>query len=233
MATHPDDDTQAESWDPLARARAVGYSDDDIASVPPEVILGMGCGNPVALATLAEGEVVLDLGCGGGFDCLLAADRVGPNGRVIGVDASEEMLEIARAAAAKQGRTNVEFHLGTIEDLPLGEASVDAVISNCVISDVRDRAAAFREVVRVLRPGGRVMISDLVLTAAPPDDLSGIPEVWAGWLAHAPTHGEYLGAMARGGLRHVAVVEERPYSSPGMPSELVGRISSILVRAEG
>jgi SAM-dependent methyltransferase len=231
MGTDTAGDLPARNWDPLARARAVGYSEDDIASVPPEVILGMGCGNPVALATLAEGEVVLDLGCGGGFDCLLAADRVGPTGRVIGVDASEEVLRIARAAAAKQGRPNVEFRLGTITELPLPDASVDVVISNCVISDVADRGAAFREVARVLRRGGRVMISDLVLTAALPEDLSGIPEVWAGWLAHAPRREEYLEVMSGSGLGEVGIAEERPYSSPGTPPELLGRIASVLVRA--
>lgn len=215
----------------VARARAVGYSDEDIAGVPPEVILGMGCGNPVALATLVEGETVLDLGCGGGFDCLLAADRVGPTGRVIGVDLSDEMLEIARAAAAKQGRTNVEFHVGTLESLPTTDASVDVIISNCVISDVKDRATAFREAVRVLRPGGRVTISDLVVTAALPADLSAVPEMWVDWLTHAPGRDEYLAVMRESGLRDVSVVQERPYASPGTPPELMGKIGSILVRA--
>jgi len=231
MSDHERCPEQQEARDPISRARAVGYSDEDIASVPPEVIMGMGCGNPVAVASLREGEVVLDLGCGGGFDCLLAADRVGPSGRAIGLDASDEALETARGAAARQGRTNVEFHLGTIENLPLGDASVDVVISNCVISDVTDKRAAFREAARVLRPGGRVMVSDLVLTAALPDDLSRLPEIWAGWLTHAPSREEYLAAMRESGLRDVSMVEERTYASPGTPPELVGTIASILVRA--
>ncbi len=231
MAADPREPTEPTPRDPIAGARAAGYSEAEIASVPAEVVLGMGCGNPVALATLAEGEVVLDLGCGGGFDCLLAAARVGPTGRVIGVDSSGEALEIARTAVGRQGCTHVEFRLGKVEALPLSDASVDVVMSNCVLSDVTDRGAAFREAARVLRPGGRVMISDLVLTQAPPDGLSGVPEVWAGWLAHAPTLEEYLQEMVAGGLREVAVVEQRGYSSPGAPPEMLAGIASILVRA--
>ena len=232
MSSQPDEQTPAEKWDPIAHARAAGYSEEDIASVPPEAILGRGCGNPVAVATLREGETVLDLGCGGGFDVLLAAAHVGPTGRVIGVDNSEEVLGIAREAARRGGHTNVEFHLGTIEDLPLGDASVDVVISNCVISDVVDRGAAFREAARVLRPGGRVMISDLVLTDDLPDDLSQVPKVWADWATHAPSREDYLEAMRESGLWDMAIVEERPHSSPGTPAALVGRIASILVRGE-
>jgi arsenite methyltransferase len=212
----------------VSRAKAAGYSEADIASVPPEVIMGMGCGNHVGVASLRDGETVLDLGCGGGFDCLLAADRVGPAGRIIGVDASDEVLQIARAAADKQGRTNVEFHTGTLEALPLPDGSVGVIISNCVISDVRDKGLAFQEAVRVLRPGGRVMISDLAVTADLPDDLS-VPEIWTDWLTHAPNLDEYLATMRESGLRDVSIVEKRPYASPGTPPALIGRITSILV----
>lgn len=223
--------TQRSRESAVARARAVGYSDADIAGVPPEAVMGMGCGNPVGVAGLRPGQIVLDLGCGGGFDCLLAAERVGPSGRVIGVDVSEEVLEVARAAAAKQGRTNVEFHLGTLEALPLPDVSVDVIISNCVISDVRDRVGAFREAVRVLRAGGWVMIADLVVTAPLPKDPSDVPEIWADWLAYAPGLDGYLSVMRQSGLRDVSIVEERPYTSPGTPPDLVGRITSILVSA--
>jgi len=231
MGTKEGGSQQQEARDPISRARAVGYSEEEVASVPPEAILGMGCGNPVALATLLKGEVVVDLGCGGGFDVFLAAAQVGPSGLVIGVDHSVEMLEIARAAAARGGYANVEFRLGAVEHLPVGDGVVDAVISNCVISDVADRRAAFAEAARVLKPGGRALISDLVLTSALPDDLSTLPDAWAGWVARAPSREQYLDCMGQSGLRDVVIVHEEAFTSPGTPVELVGRIASILVGA--
>ncbi|TVR42010.1 MAG: methyltransferase domain-containing protein [Planctomycetota bacterium] len=144
------------------RSLGVGYSAEDLAVVPREADMGLGCGNPTAIAGLQAGEVVLDLGSGGGIDCFLAAQRVGPSGRVIGVDMTPEMIAKARANAAKLGHDNVEFRLGEIEHLPLADASVDVVISNCVINLSPDKAQVYAEVARILKPGGRFCVSDVL-----------------------------------------------------------------------
>ncbi len=190
---------------------AVGYDESELSRVPEGANLGLGCGNPVALVSPAPGETVLDLGSGAGFDCFLAAERVGPEGRVIGVDMTSEMVERARANAVKGGFANVEFRLGEIEALPVGDASVDAVISNCVLNLSADRPRVLREVMRVLTPGGRVMISDLVSDQPMPHFVANSKESLVGCLPVGVA--EYEADLAAAGFTDVSVDKRQPYPS--------------------
>lgn len=188
--------------------RTIGYSAEELQSVPQGANLGLGCGNPVAIVSLKDGETVLDLGSGAGFDCFLAARAVGPKGRVIGVDMTPEMVEKARENARKGGYGNVEFRLGEIENLPTADGSVDAVISNCVVNLSTAKERAFAEAYRVLKPGGRVMISDLVLSRTLPVAVAGSLAAYAGCIAGAILKEEYLRLLEKAGFRDVRVVEE-------------------------
>lgn len=191
--------------------RKIGYAESDIAAVPEGANLGLGCGNPIALASLQEGETVLDLGSGAGFDCFLAAGRVGKTGRVIGVDMTPEMVERAAENARKDGFANVEFRLGDIEQLPVADGSVDVIISNCVINLAPDKGRVFREAFRVLKPGGRLMVSDIVLARPLPAALKNSVAAYVGCVAGASLKEDYLEALRQAGFEDVTVQDEAPF----------------------
>lgn len=163
----------------------LGYTEDDIVSVPIDSNMGLGCGNPIAMANLKEGDTVLDLGCGGGFDCFLASKKVGEKGLVIGVDMTPDMISLARKNAVEDGYKNVDFRLGEIEHLPVADKTVDVIISNCVINLSSEKENVFKEAYRVLKPGGRLSISDVVATAKLPDDIKEDLRLMIGCIAGA------------------------------------------------
>ncbi|MFN8543716.1 MAG: arsenite methyltransferase [Candidatus Binatia bacterium] len=199
--------------DPAAVARAIGYGDAEIAAVPTGANLGLGCGNPTALATLRPGDTVLDLGSGAGFDAFLVAAAVGPAGRVIGVDMTPEMIAKATDNARRAGLTNVEFRQGMIEALPVESATVDAIISNCVINLSPEKARVFREAHRVLKPGGRLLVSDIVLNAPLPEALRTSIEAYVGCVAGAALRDDYLRLLADAGFCDVEVVRDTDASA--------------------
>lgn len=227
---------------------AVGYSTEELGAMPDGANLGLGCGNPTALASLKEGEVVLDLGSGGGIDCFLAAQKVGKSGRVIGVDMTPEMIERARENARKGDYTNVDFRLGEIENLPVADSTVDAVISNCVINLSPNKSRVFAEAYRALKPGGRVMVSDIVLLKELPESVRNSAAAYAACIGGASMKEEYLATVAAAGFQDVEVISETSTEvifsgstaqataeslgiSAGMVKEAAGSIVSINVRA--
>ena len=197
-------------------SKTVGYSDAEINAVPEGANLGFGCGNPVALASLKEGDVVLDLGSGAGFDAFLAAKRVGKTGRVIGVDMTPEMIGKAKENAQKGEYSNVEFRLGEIEKLPVEDNSVDVIISNCVINLSPDKEAVFKEGYRVLKSGGRLMVSDLVLAKDLPTTIKKSVEAYVGCLAGAIKKDEYLKLIIMAGFKDMKVISESSYPVDAM-----------------
>jgi SAM-dependent methyltransferase len=189
----------------------LGYSAGDLEAVPDGADMGLGCGNPFALLELREGETVLDLGSGGGVDCFIASKQVGPSGRVIGVDMTPEMVAKARRNAAAGAYANVEFRLGEIEHLPVADASVDAIISNCVINLAPDKAQVFADAFRVLRPGGRLSVSDIVLLGEVPVQIRDSVEAYVACLSGAILRDDYLALMAEAGFTDVRVTGETSF----------------------
>ena len=193
-------------------ARRVGYSEDELEAVPEGANLGVGCGNPTAIDALRPGETVVDLGSGAGMDSFLAARAVGPTGHVIGVDMTDAMLEKARENARKTGLQDVvEFRKGNIEALPIDDESVDAIISNCVINLSPEKERVYREAFRVLRPGGRVMVSDVVLERPLPQEILASIDAYIGCVGGASQRGEYLDTIAKAGFREVRVEREASF----------------------
>ncbi len=201
---------------PADISKTVGYTEEQIQSVPENANLGLGCGNPTALASLKKGEVVLDLGSGAGFDCFLAANKVGKKGKVIGVDMTPEMIKTAKENAKKNGYTNVEFRHGDIEDLPVNENSVDVIISNCVINLSPDKKRVFQEAFRVLKPGGRIIVSDIVLLKELPDFIKDSVEAYVSCISGASLKNEYLKFIKDAGFKEVTVTDETSF-----PIELI------------
>jgi SAM-dependent methyltransferase len=204
------------------KARAMGYSAEELAAVPEGANLGLGCGNPQAIAAMQAGEVVVDLGSGAGFDCLLAARQVGAAGRVIGVDMTHEMLNKARDNAARVGAANVEFRLGELEHLPIADNTADVILSNCVINLVPDKAQVFREAFRVLKPGGRLAISDVVNTNPLTPDLAADRALVCGCVAGAASVDEVGAWLAAAGFQDVRITP-KPESRDLVASWAPGR----------
>lgn len=190
------------------KARRVGYSETELAAVPEGANLGLGCGNPQAIAAMRPGETIVDLGSGAGFDCFLAARQVGAGGRVIGVDMTHEMLAKARANAASIGAANVEFRLGEIEHLPIADGTADVVISNCVINLVPDKAQVFRETFRVLKPGGRLAVSDVINIVPLSAELQADPTLLCGCIAGAAPRTEIEAWLAAAGFIDIRIAEQ-------------------------
>ena len=191
---------------------SIGYSEKDLSDLSNSVVRACaGCGNPTALAELREGEVVLDLGSGGGLDVFLAAGKVGSKGRALGVDMTEEMVKLARRNAVEMGLENVEFRLGEIENLPVEDESVDVIISNCVINLSPDKDRVFSEAFRVLKPGGRMIISDIVSEGELPQEIREDPDAWAGCIGGALDEKIYLEKIGKAGFRDIRVQSKRGF----------------------
>lgn len=192
-------------------SKKIGYTEQELKSVPEGSNLGLGCGNPIAMASLKEGDTVLDLGAGAGFDCFLAANKVGQKGKVIGVDMTPEMVEKARENMEKGGYDNVEFRLGEIENLPVADNSVDTIISNCVINLAPDKRKVFMEAFRVIKPGGRLMVSDIVLLKDLPEEIKNSIEAYVGCVSGAILKDEYIKAIKEAGFQDVEVIDETSF----------------------
>ncbi|MCL6471361.1 MAG: arsenite methyltransferase [Firmicutes bacterium] len=200
-------------------SKKIGYTDEELDRVPAGANLGLGCGNPVALASLKEGEVVLDLGSGPGLDCFLAANKVGAKGKVIGIDMTPEMIERAKNNAKNGSYENVEFRLGEIENLPVADNSIDVIISNCVINLSPDKEKVFQEAFRVLKPGGRFMISDLVLSKELPSAITQSIEAYIGCISGALLKETFIETVKTAGFQDVMIIDETPFPVELMASD--------------
>ncbi len=221
----------------------IGYAKEELDLLPPEADMGLGCGNPAAAASLKKGETVVDLGSGAGIDVFLASKRVGESGRVIGIDMTKEMVEKARENARRGGFRNVEFMLGEIEKIPLGDGIADCIISNCVINLAEDKQQVFNEAFRILKRGGRLMISDMVLVADLPERVLKSAEMYAGCIAGALKRDAYIGTIKNAGFGHIRVIKEDPVRLSdyigtdetfknivhGMSADEIKRVSNALV----
>lgn len=217
--------------DAVEQTKRIGYSQEDLGKIPKEAVMGLGCGNPTALADLKEGETVLDLGAGGGIDVFLAANKVGPKGFVIGVDMTREMIDRANELARKSGYKNVEFRLGEIEGLPIEDNSIDLIISNCVINLSPDKLKTYKEAYRVLKPGGRILISDLVTEGKLPEEIIKSFEAWASCISGALEKKEYLNTIKKAGFKNISIVSQNTFYEPGLNDKLAGKITSVKIRA--
>ena len=189
-------------------SKKIGYAEEELRSVPEGANLGLGCGNPVVLASLKKGETVLDLGSGAGLDCFLAANKVGEKGRVIGVDMTPEMVDKARENATESSYKNVEFRLGEIENLPVADNTVDVIISNCVINLSPNKGRVFKEAFRALKPGGRLMVSDIVLLKELPEVIKKSVKAYIGCLSGAIMKDKYIETIKKAGFQEVKIIEE-------------------------
>ena len=200
-------------------SKRIGYCEEEMKSVPEGANLGLGCGNPVALASLKKGQTVLDLGSGGGFDCFLAANKVGKSGKVIGVDMTTEMIDKARENAIKGKYANVEFRLGEIENLPVADSTIDVVISNCVVNLSPNKKRVFEEAFRVLKPDGKLMISDVVLLKKLPEVIRKNVQAYVGCLSGAEMKGKYLKMIEDAGFKDIKIIEESYFQIENMAND--------------
>ena len=213
---------------PKTRTKQIGYSEGELEKIPQEAIKGLGCGNPVNYLDLEKGEKVLDLGSGLGIDVFLASEKIGPEGHSVGIDASEEMVQKAAVIAKKNGYENVEFKQGEIENLPFDDETFDAVTSNCVINLSTDKLRTYEEIYRILKPGGRILISDIVTDGELPEEIRKNPEAWASCIGGAVEKVEYLNIIEKAGFENIDVISQSIFESY---DELETEILSMQVKA--
>jgi arsenite methyltransferase len=215
----------------LLQTEGTGYSGEDLENIPEEAIMGLGCGNPTAIADLQVGEVVLDLGSGAGVDVFLAANKVGPTGKAIGIDMTKEMINKAKSIATNHGYHNAEFRLGEMENLPVEDESVDAIISNCVVNLSPDKSKVFQEAYRVLKPGGRLTVSDIVSEGALPDEIKTDSNAWACCIGGALEQQEYLREIKEARFKNIEVVSSREFYIENKATQTKEKLLSITVKA--